>query len=134
MRSGGRITRNFRLIKMIEKFGNLTDKISVLAQSGTDPIPTAVGDVTPTVEGVVNKFVSIGVGVGGVAAIGLMIYGGIMLLTSSGEPEKLMEGREILTNAIMGLALIVLSVFVLEFLGFNVLNISELTGVGLNAP
>lgn len=119
---------------MIAKFWNLTDKVSLLAQTSTAPVDTAVGQVTPTVEGVVNKFVGIGVGVGGVAAIGLMIYGGIMLLTSSGEPEKLMEGREILTNAIMGLALIVLSVFVLEFLGFNVLNISELTGVGLNAP
>jgi hypothetical protein len=48
------------------------------------------------------------------------------ILTSSGEPEKLMEGKEMITNALMGLALIVLSVFVLEFLGVQILGITEL--------
>jgi hypothetical protein len=74
----------------------------------------------------ISRFLQLGAGLGGVVAIGLVALGAGKILTSSGEPEKLMEGKEMITNALMGLALIVLSVFVLEFLGVQILGITEL--------
>jgi len=93
---------------------------------GADELDTAIGCMPIDLGDIVTKILTIGVELGGVAAIGLLAYGALTILTSAGEPEKLMNGREIITNALMGLALIVLSVFVLEFLGLDILGITEL--------
>ena len=68
----------------------------------------------------------IAIGLGGIAAVGLLIAGAVTILTSTGEPEKLLNGREMMTNALMGLALIVLALFILEFLGWGILGIDEI--------
>lgn len=96
------------------------------AVSTPSQISTAIGDIPTDMVGFVDKAVSIGVGLGGVIAVAMLAYGAFTILTSTGEPEKLMNGREIITNSLMGLALIVLSVFVLEFLGMDILGINEL--------
>lgn len=85
-----------------------------------------MGDFISTVGG-------IGIGVGGVSAIGLVTAGAFAILTSAGDPEKLMNGREMITNALMGLALIVLALFVLELLGWDILGLGRLGG-GYNIP
>jgi heme/copper-type cytochrome/quinol oxidase subunit 2 len=43
----------------------------------------------------------------------LVVYGGYMLISSQGNPDKLREGREVLTNAIIGFFIVVLSIVIL---------------------
>lgn len=97
-------------------------------------INTALGDIDADIGSLVTEVGAIGVGVGGIAAIGLIIAGAFTVLTSAGDPEKLMNGREMITNALMGLALVVLALFILQFLGWNLLDIGALDrgGVGFN--
>ena len=45
-----------------------------------------------------------------IALVGLSAYGGFIMLTSQGNPEKLNEAREIITNAVLGFAFIAISV------------------------
>jgi hypothetical protein len=95
---------------------------------GTNELDTAIGCINYSNPGtIVTSLLGLLAGIGGVAAMGMVALGAGKILTSTGEPEKLMEGREMITNALMGLALIVLSVFVLEFLGVQILGITELS-------
>jgi hypothetical protein len=103
----------------------------ILSQAG-DTIRTGIGDIPTDFAGFVGFIATIGIGVGGVAAIGLLTAGAFTILTSTGEPEKLLNGREMISNALMGLALIVLALFVLQFLGWDVLRIGDLTGIPFN--
>jgi hypothetical protein len=49
-----------------------------------------------------------------------------MIMSSSGNPERLKAGQELLTSAISGLILLVLSVFILKFIGVDILGLDEL--------
>lgn len=104
----------------------------ILSQAG-NPMITGIGSIPTDFGGFVGYIATIGMGLGGVAAIGLLTAGTLTILTSTGEPEKLLNGREMITNALMGLSLIVLALFVLQFLGWDVLRIGDLTGVPFNS-
>jgi hypothetical protein len=63
-------------------------------------------------------------GVAGSLALLMFIYGGIMFLISGGSSERVSKGKTILTNSIIGLAIILLSFLIIGFvfkaLGVNV--------------
>jgi len=65
------------------------------------------------VESLVEKIVRISVPVAITAAFLLLSYGGYLLISSQGNPEKLEEARSLITNAIVGLLVVVLSVVIL---------------------
>lgn len=99
---------------------------------GLNEVNTALGcistEVTPNGSG--NSFFSaiikIAVGLGGGLALLLMLYGVFIVTTSAGIPDKLKEGQEIITSAISGLIFILLSVFLLNFIGIKVLSLPGL--------
>lgn len=62
-------------------------------------------------------------GFGGLIAILCVIYVVFTLQTSAGNPEKLKKARELLTSCIVGLLLIIFSVFILKLIGFDILRI-----------
>lgn len=63
------------------------------------------------------------VGVGGGIAFLLIVYASFMIMTSSGNPERLKAGQELLTSAISGLILLILSIFILRFIGVDILKL-----------
>jgi len=67
------------------------------------------------------------IGIAGGIAFLLIVYAGFMIMTSSGNPERLKAGQELLTSAISGLVLLVFSVFILNFIGVKILQIPGLT-------
>jgi len=46
-----------------------------------------------------------------------------MMQSSQGNPEKLKKAQEMITSCIMGLMLIIFSVFILKLIGVNILKI-----------
>lgn len=63
------------------------------------------------------------IGLGGGIAFLLMLYGGFLLITSAGNPERVKMGRTILVSALSGLLFIIFSVFLLRTIGVEILNI-----------
>lgn len=63
------------------------------------------------------------VGIGGGIAFLLIVYAGFMIMTASGNPERLKAGQELLTSAISGLILLVFSIFILKFIGIDILGL-----------
>jgi len=66
---------------------------------------------------------ALGIG-GGVAFLGSLL-GSFYLLTSAGNPERINQGKKLLFYSITGLLVIVFAVFILQFLGLNLLGIPE---------
>jgi hypothetical protein len=91
---------------------------------GEGYIDTAIGCIpfsnTNEFMGFVLKW-AIGVG-GGIAFI-LILVAGFQIITSSGNPERLKAGQELLTSALAGLILIIFSVFILRIIGVDILGI-----------
>jgi hypothetical protein len=63
------------------------------------------------------------IGIAGGIAFLLIVYAGFMIMSSQGNPERLKAGQELLTSAISGLVLLVLSVFILNIIGVKILQI-----------
>ncbi len=94
---------------------------------GTDDkgIETAIGCIP--VLGSTNEFLSSvlrwAVGVGSGIAFLLMLYAGFMIMTAAGNPERIKAGQELLTSAVAGLILLIFSVFILRFIGVDILGL-----------
>lgn len=96
---------------------------SCISSSGQTGIATGIGCVPVTPGGLVTKLFSIAMGIGGGIAFLMILIGSLQIQTSSGDPKRLQEGREIIEGAIIGLLLIILSVVILRIVGVNILAI-----------
>jgi hypothetical protein len=88
-------------------------------------ISTAIGCI-PVLGGqgpFLNFILSWAIGIGGGIAFLLIVYAGFMIMTSSGNPDRLKAGQELLTSAISGIVLLVFSVFILNFIGVKIFGI-----------
>ena len=63
------------------------------------------------------------IGIGGGIAFLLILYAGFMIMSSSGNPERLKAGQELLTSAIAGLIMLIFSVFILRVIGVDILGL-----------
>ena len=71
----------------------------------------------------VKSILQIIFGMAGGAAFLAILYGSATVLTSSGNPEKVNAGKDIITSSIMGILIIVFAVFILRVVGFDILKI-----------
>lgn len=65
----------------------------------------------------VEKIIAISVPLGVACAVILLVYGGYVMMSSQGNPDKLQEARSVVTNAVIGLLVILLSVSILLIIG-----------------
>lgn len=76
--------------------------------------------------GLVEQIVKIAVPLGIGCAVLLVVYGGYMLMSSQGNPDKLQEAKGVITNAIIGLLVVLLSAAILllisNSLGLEIYN------------
>ncbi len=95
--------------------------------NGEDGINTAIGCI-PITDG--NAFVEwlfprlLGV-MGGIAFL-LMLYGGFLIITAGGNQEKIKAGQETITSAVAGLIFAIFSLFLLQLIGVDILQIPGL--------
>lgn len=88
-----------------------------------DTVNTALGNIDTDPAKLVNAILRIAIGMAGGIAFLLIIYGGFRLALSSGDPKAIQEGRDIITSAIIGLIIIVMSVFLLRVIGIDILGL-----------
>lgn len=96
--------------------GNNKDKI-VGIWSGAGCIYANIGAF------IQNTLLGWGIGLAGLVALLCIIYSAFQLQTSGGNPEKIKKAQELLTSCIMGLMLIIFSVFILRIIGVSILRI-----------
>lgn len=81
----------------------------------------------------VSRFLSLAIwatkwvlGLSGVAALGVIIYGGLMWILSGGSPDKIEKGKNALTGAVIGVIIVLTAWIVINFL------LQSLTGKGID--
>jgi hypothetical protein len=113
-------------MNIIESINNLLIT-KVYAQSLGDSLATITSEDGPSdAEGLVDSIVGIAVPLASMSVVVLVVYAGYILMSSQGNPDKLKEGKEVLTNAIIGFLVILLSVAILlllsNTLGLDIYN------------
>lgn len=76
------------------------------------PIGTQSGSIT--LQTFIGNFVTIALGVGGIIAFFMLVWGGIEYITAGGDKEATQKSVKRITNALIGLSLL-LSVFAIIF-------------------
>ena len=108
-------------------FAGLCTPTGGLTNSGIDTaigcVPVLANDNGVAFYGFILKWA---IGIAGGIAFLLIVYAGFMIMTSSGNPDRLKAGQELLTSAISGLILLVLSVFILDLIGVKILRLPGL--------
>ncbi|MFA6304274.1 MAG: Ig-like domain-containing protein [Patescibacteria group bacterium] len=99
--------------------------ILALAQTslGFEPVgSTGLG--TRDLKDIIILIIKIFLGFLGIIAVGLIIWGGYTWMTSGGEEDKISEGKKIITNAVIGLVIILSSYAIVLFVvsKFDVAN------------
>jgi len=79
----------------------LSDELDRIKESGA------------TKETIVSSIINIATPVAVIAVVLLLVYGGFMMMSSKGDPDKLQEAKQIITNAIIGFVVILLCVAIL---------------------
>ncbi|OGY16866.1 MAG: hypothetical protein A2785_03820 [Candidatus Chisholmbacteria bacterium RIFCSPHIGHO2_01_FULL_49_18] len=87
------------------------------------PLRTAVGCIPTHPLLFVAQFRDILIGVGGGIAFLLLIIGAFFVLTSQGDPERVKRGKEIFVGALVGLLIMIFSVFILQLTFTDILDL-----------
>lgn len=87
-------------------------------------ILTGLGCIPINLSNFISSYLlSIGIGLAGLIALLCIIYSAFQLQTSAGNSEKVKKAQELLTSCIMGLMLIIFSIFILRLIGVSILKI-----------
>ncbi len=88
-----------------------------------DTVDTGLGKINGDPTNLVNDILRIALGAAGGIAFLLIIYGGFKLTFSRGDPQAVQDGREVITSAIIGLIIVIFSVFLLRLIGIDILGL-----------
>lgn len=104
----------------------------VLAQSNTvdtfgiEAVDSSISLGSDDIRVTIAKIIRAVLGLLGLIAVIIVIYGGFVYMTSGGEEDKIAKGKKILINGVIGLVIILMSLIIVQFL----LNkLSEATGL-----
>lgn len=85
---------------------------------------TSIGCIQNDLNSFIGETVfGFGIGLAGGFSLLCIIYAAFMMQSSQGNPEKLKKAQEMITSCIMGLMLIIFSVFILRLIGVSILKI-----------
>ena len=85
------------------------------------------GDSESATRALIDRVVQIAVPLAVISVVVLVVYSAYILMSSQGNPDKIKDGKEVMTNAIIGFLFILLSVAILlllsETLGLEIYTV-----------
>lgn len=103
--------------------GALKGKCTSCMNTTPPGVWTALGCIPSSPSGFITKFLRFGTGIAGGIALMLIVFGGLQMMTAAGNPEQLNSGKELIAGAISGLLMVIFSIFLLRFIGYDILAI-----------
>jgi hypothetical protein len=89
----------------------------------TKPYYTVLGCIDANENSFTKAIMQIVFGASGGIAFLYFVYGSILVLTSTGDPIKLQNGKDTITSSVIGIFLIIFSIFLLRVVGYDILRI-----------
>jgi len=84
---------------------------------------TAIGCIKRDPTSIMQRFITLGLGIGGGVSLLSTLAGGFILTTSQGDPKRTGQAKEMITNAVIGLIFVIFSVTILQFIGYTVFRL-----------
>ena len=115
------------LMNIIDTINNLFPVQKAYASLGStlsDKLQSLEDASVSNQDGLVTIVKNIAIPLSVICVVLLLIYGGYMLMSSKGDPDKLQEAKQVITNAIIGFVVILLCVAIL-------ILISNTLGLGI---
>lgn len=92
-----------------------------------DMCPTAIGNIPTNLGDFATAVLQIALGIAGGIVLILMVIGSIRVMTSSGDPQRVAAGRDMIVAALAGALFIAFSVMIMQFFGTAIVPIPGLT-------
>lgn len=89
-------------------------------------IYTGLGCISVSNEGLAKDLIRLLLGVSGGIALISILSASFMLTISQGDSNKVKNAKELITASITGLLFLIFSIFILEFIGVDILHIPDL--------
>lgn len=80
-------------------------------QGGTAPSAAAQGTLGQNITLIINYFL----GILGLIAVGFLIYAGVLMVTAGGDEQQVGKARKVITYAVIGIVIILLSWTIVTF-------------------
>ena len=102
---------------------------SITSPSCPDPseLNTALGCIPTSPRALTEWILLRAISIGGGIAFLLSLFGGISIILAGGDPEKINQGKQIITSAISGLLFILFSILLLRLIGYDILALPGFT-------
>lgn len=113
-------------MNIVETINNLVvhKAYASLGTTINEQITSLQGNNTVSSDAITKAIVNIATPISVVCVVLLLVYGGFLMMSSKGDPDKLQEAKQIITNAVIGFVVILLCVAVLllisKTLGLNI--------------
>lgn len=91
-------------------------------------VNTAFGPIPTEPIAFIERLFEIILAFAGIAALGLLIFGGYKYMISRGDPEMIKSARETITSAVIGLLFIIFSFVILQMIAGDILKIPGFGG------
>ncbi len=91
--------------------------------SSGSTVDTALGPIPTDPQELVKWVLKFAILMGGGIAFLLSVFGGVSIILAGGNPEKINAAKEIIGSALTGLLFIIFSVFLLRFIGYDILQL-----------
>jgi len=111
---------------MCDVDGNVNSDEKGGSNDDNDGVRTAFGCVPITASGLANKLLPILFGIAGGISFLRMVYGFILMATSSGDEKKFIEAKSVISSAIIGLLVSIFAIFLFRLIFVNILQIPGL--------
>lgn len=83
---------------------------------GLQPIQKTINLGGGDIREIAGRIITVFLGLLGLIAFGLTLYGGFLIMTSAGNEEKVAQGKKVLTNAVVGLVIIMSTFAIVQFI------------------
>jgi len=94
---------------------------------GSEELSTAIGCIPiDNSTNLIGFFLTWSIGIAGGIALLMLVYASFLYITSGGDPKKTAAAQELMTSTIAGLVFLILSVFILNVIGVDILGIEQL--------
>lgn len=111
--------------KICDKYiSNRKERDACLNCAKRDGFMTGLGCIPTDIGGFVTDFLlTLGIGLAGLFSLGCIIYSAVMIQTSQGNAEKISQSQDQIKACILGLLMIIFSIFILRVVGVDILQI-----------
>ena len=97
-------------------------------QEGNKGVWTAIGCIKSDPQSILQRFISVGLGMSGGVALLTFLAAGFIFSTSQGDPKAYGQAKEMMTASIVGIIFVIFSVTILQFIGYEILKIPGFGG------